>query len=123
MAEGDKAMVDMTGKPRSDEELQESIDCIEVIMVRHATVLPLLTIHAGSLRDCLYELQARRFYSELEKESSRVSENKKAKAYQDAWNKLKNEVLDEKTSWGKEELKKRMDAVLIECMETCLDRD
>ncbi len=44
----------------------------------------------------------------------------KLKAYQDAWNKLKNEVLDEKTGWGKEELKKRMDVVLIECMEVYL---
>ncbi|KKN62603.1 hypothetical protein LCGC14_0510140 [marine sediment metagenome] len=45
-----------------------------------------------------------------------MAEGDKAKAYQDAWNKLKSEVLDEKTSWGKEELKKRMDVVLIECM-------
>ena len=41
-------------------------------------------------------------------------------AYRDAWEKLQNEVLDEKTGWGKEELKKRMDKLLIECMAICL---
>lgn len=42
------------------------------------------------------------------------------KAYKDAWNKLQGEVLDEKTGWGKEELKTRMDQVLIQCMEVYL---
>lgn len=53
-------MVDMTGEPRSDEDLQDAIHCINVIMVKHATVLPLLTVHAGIIRDCLLELQERR---------------------------------------------------------------
>ena len=53
-------MVDMTGQPRSDEELQEAIDCISTIMVKHAAVLPLLTLHAMCIRNCLMELQQRR---------------------------------------------------------------
>jgi len=40
----------------------------------------------------------------------------KLKVYEVAWKELQEEVLDEKTSWGKEELKKRMDKLLIECM-------
>lgn len=44
-------------------------------------------------------------------------EDNKLKVYRDTWNRLKNEVLDEKTSWGKVELRKRMDEVLIEEME------
>lgn len=54
------SMVDMTGQPRSDEELQEAIDCIKTIMVKHALVLPLLTIQAGTIKACLEELQALR---------------------------------------------------------------
>jgi len=38
------------------------------------------------------------------------------KAYKDAWIKLQEEVLNEKTGWGKEELKIRMDKLLIKCM-------
>jgi len=53
-------MVDMTGQPRSDEDLQDAINCIETIMVKHPTVLPLLTVHAGIIRSCLKELQQMR---------------------------------------------------------------
>ncbi len=53
-------MVDMTGKPRSDEELQEAIDCVKTIMVKHPTVLPLFTVHAMLIKNCLEELQERR---------------------------------------------------------------
>ena len=42
------------------------------------------------------------------------------KAYKDAWKKLQDEVLNEKTSWGREELKRRMDKVLMDCMEAYL---
>lgn len=45
----------------------------------------------------------------------------KLKAYQDAWVKLRNEVLNEKTGWGKEILKERMDKLLIECLEAYLE--
>ena len=53
-------MMDMTGKPRSDKDLQDAINCITTIMVKHATVLPLLTVHAGIIHSCLLELQDRR---------------------------------------------------------------
>ena len=42
------------------------------------------------------------------------------KVYRDVWQRLYDEVLNEKTSWGKEELKKRMDKMLIEEMEKYL---
>ena len=53
-------MVDMTGKPRSDEELQEAIDCVKTIMVKHSTVLPFFTVHALLILNCLQELQTLR---------------------------------------------------------------
>ena len=68
-------MIDMTGQPRSDEDLQEAIDCVKTIMVKHSLVLPLLTVHAGIIVNCLEELQTiRRLLKEarekrLEKES------------------------------------------------------
>ena len=43
--------------------------------------------------------------------------NKKLGSYRGAWKKLYEDVLDEKTGWGKEELKKRMDKLLIEELE------
>lgn len=48
-----------------------------------------------------------------------VSENT-LKAYRDAWKKLREEVLNERTGWGKEQLKERMDRLLLECMEAYL---
>lgn len=53
-------MIDKTGQPRSDKELQEAINCIKTIMLKHALVLPYLTVHAGIIKDCLEELQRRR---------------------------------------------------------------
>jgi len=49
-----------------------------------------------------------------------MSGDAKLKVYRDAWQRLYDEVLDEKTGWGREELKKRMDKLLIECMEAYL---
>jgi len=46
--------------------------------------------------------------------------DEKLKAYRNAWKRLQEEVLDEKTGWGKEDLKKRMDKILIEEMERYL---
>ena len=46
--------------------------------------------------------------------------DKKSSAFRDAWNSLQDKVLDEKTGWGKEELRKRMDKLLIKCMEAYL---
>lgn len=54
------SMVDMTGKPRSDEELQEAIDAVNTIMVKYSMVLPFFTVHALLIKDCLKELQERR---------------------------------------------------------------
>jgi len=53
-------MIDMTGQPRSGEELQEAIDCVKTILVKHSTVLPLFTVHALTIMDCLRELQSLR---------------------------------------------------------------
>lgn len=53
-------MVDMSGQPRSDEEIQEALDAVNEIMVKRPLVLPLFTVHAGIIRDCLRELQQRR---------------------------------------------------------------
>jgi len=53
-------MVDKTGESRSDEELQEAIDCVKTIMVKHSTVLPLFTVHALLILNCLVELQVLR---------------------------------------------------------------
>jgi len=62
-------MVDMSGKPRSNEELQEAIDCVKTIMVKQPIVLPLLTVHAGIIVNCLEELKTlRRLLEEARKE-------------------------------------------------------
>ena len=53
-------MIDMSGKPRSDEELQEAIDCITTVAVKYPTVIPMLTVNVMNIRDCLRELQSRR---------------------------------------------------------------
>jgi len=53
-------MIDMTGQPRSDEELQEAIDCVSLIMLKYPTVLPFFTVHALLIRQCLLELQSLR---------------------------------------------------------------
>ena len=53
-------MIDKTGEPRSDEELQEAVDCVKAIMVKHSTVLPLFTVHALTILNCLQELQTLR---------------------------------------------------------------
>ena len=53
-------MEDKTGKLRSDEEIQEAVVCVTTIMIKHPTVLPLFTVHAVLILDCLRELQTRR---------------------------------------------------------------
>ena len=58
MGERLMSMVDMSGKPRSDEELQEAIDCVKTIMVKHPTALPFFTVHALLILNCLEELQS-----------------------------------------------------------------
>ena len=53
-------IIDQTGQPRSDEELQEAIDVCKQIMIKQSLVLPLFTVHAGIIVNCLEELQAYR---------------------------------------------------------------
>ena len=53
-------MIDKSGEPRSDEDLQDAINCVNEIMVKHPLVLPLFTVHASIIRDCLLELQTMR---------------------------------------------------------------
>ncbi len=66
-------MIDMTGKSRSDEELQEAIDCVKTIMVRHSTVLPFFTVHALLILNLLQELQTmRRLLKEAQRKRLRI---------------------------------------------------
>lgn len=51
------SFIDKTGQPRSDEELQEAINAVIEIMVKHSTALPIFTVHALLILDCLKELQ------------------------------------------------------------------
>ncbi|MBA7621839.1 hypothetical protein ES703_29207 [subsurface metagenome] len=68
-------MIDETGKLRSDEELQEAIDCVKTIMVKQPTVLPFFTVHALLILNCLEELQTmRRLLAEARKK--RLAEGK-----------------------------------------------
>lgn len=53
-------MIDKSGQPRSDEELQEAIDACKQIMIKQPLVLPLFTVHAGIIVNCLEELQMMR---------------------------------------------------------------
>ena len=49
-----------------------------------------------------------------------MTEDNKYRVYKTAWLRLNNEVLNEKSGWGKEDIKKRMDEILIEEMERYL---
>jgi hypothetical protein len=53
-------IIDGSGQPRTDEELQEAIDAVGQIMVKQPFVLPLFTVHSGIIFDCLRELQSYR---------------------------------------------------------------
>jgi len=54
------SMVDKSGEPRTDKELEEALQCVREIMVKQPLVLPLFTVHAGIIMDCLQELRIRR---------------------------------------------------------------
>ncbi|GAJ20901.1 unnamed protein product [marine sediment metagenome] len=70
-------IVDKTGQPRSDEELQEAIDACKQIMVKQSLVLPLFTVHAGIIINCLEELQhLRRMLAEARRKRLEQSEEK-----------------------------------------------
>ena len=49
--------IDKTGQPPSEEDLQEAIKCVETIIVKHPLVLPMFTLQAVTIRNCLLELQ------------------------------------------------------------------
>ena len=68
--------IDMTGQPRSDEELQEAINCVRTIMVKHSTVLPLFTVHSVLILNCLEELQTLRGFLKKAREKRLEQEPK-----------------------------------------------
>lgn len=54
-------VIDMTGQPRSDQEIKEALRVVREILIKQSRVLPLFTVHAGIIMDCLKEcLGARR---------------------------------------------------------------
>ncbi len=53
-------MLDMTGTPRSDKDIEDAIHAIKVVMIKHSLKIPILTVHSGIILDCLKELQERR---------------------------------------------------------------
>ncbi len=53
-------MLDMTGTPRSDEDLEDAINAIKVVMVKHFLKIPILTVHCGIIKNGLEELLQRR---------------------------------------------------------------
>ena len=59
-------MIDRTGQPVTDEELNDAISAVETILVKHFLVLPLFTINGMSIRRALIELKQRR---ELDKKA------------------------------------------------------
>ena len=68
-------MIDMSGQPRSDKDLQEAIDACKEIMIKHSLVLPLFTIHATDIVNCLEELQMmRRLLAEAKRKRSEKTE-------------------------------------------------
>ncbi len=52
--------IDMTGTPRTDEDIEDAIQAITEVMIKHATKIPILTVHAGIIKDGLEELLQRR---------------------------------------------------------------
>ncbi len=52
--------IDMTGKRRSDEDLQDAIDVIVGLMVKPPMEYPMLAVNLMSIRELLSELQALR---------------------------------------------------------------
>jgi hypothetical protein len=61
-------IIDRTGQPRSDEELQEAYDAVTQILIKQPLVLPLFTVHGLIIRDALLELMVRRIKEEAESE-------------------------------------------------------
>jgi len=57
---GEAPMLDMTGTPRSDQDIEDAIQAVREVMVKQPLKIPTLTIHSGIILDCLKELQQRR---------------------------------------------------------------
>lgn len=53
-------IVDLTGEPRSDKEIAEAIKAIKEVMIKYPLTIPILTVHAGIIKDALEELLERR---------------------------------------------------------------
>ena len=60
-------MIDRTGQPRTDEEIDEAINCIETVVIKHAIVIPTLTVQESTIRDCLIELRGGRLEDTADK--------------------------------------------------------
>ena len=50
----------MSGQPRSDKDIEDAISVIKEVMIKHAVKIPILTVHAGIIKDGLEELLQRR---------------------------------------------------------------
>lgn len=53
-------IIDKTGQPRSDKDLQEAIDVCKEIAIKHTLALPILTIHIMDIINLLEELKTYR---------------------------------------------------------------
>ena len=49
--------VDMTGEPRSDEDLDEAISVCKEVAIKHTLAIPILTIHIMDIINQLEELK------------------------------------------------------------------
>lgn len=58
-------MEDKTGQPRDEQEILEALRAVQETLIKHAIVLPLITVHAGIIMDCLRECLDRRGKEEL----------------------------------------------------------
>jgi len=47
---------DRTGQPRGDKEVREAIDTMKQVMIKHAMVLPIVTLQSGVIIESLEEL-------------------------------------------------------------------
>lgn len=54
------SMVDKTGEPRSDKELQEAIEAVKQAMVKPPITHPMLVVNLLAIKELLLELQIRR---------------------------------------------------------------
>lgn len=52
-------IVDRTGQPVTDEELDEALKAVEMILLKQPTVLPLFTVNGMTIRRALIELKQR----------------------------------------------------------------